>query len=440
MRLYEELKINLKKNEMICFVGAGGKSSSMFILAKELKDLGKSVLVTTTTSIFEPKENEYDEFIVESKYEDIVNNKISKGTITILGSEIKETGKLKGLNKEVISKIYDDKVYDFILVEGDGSRRKPIKAPAHHEPVIPERCDRILGVIGLDSVGKLIDESHVHRPEIFCEFTGYEMKDKIDELAISNLIKHENGLFKNTPESCEKYLLLNKADDDIRMKYGLNIKNILIDNNISINNIIIGSMKKNKYYNNNIKITGIILASGLSKRMGKEKLLLNIDGIPIIERVIRSVKGSKIDDIILVYKNDEIKEIGKKYNIKTVLNENSNLGQSESIKLGLKNSYSFTDGYMFFVGDQPYLDSYIINKIIDKYDNENSKIIIPRYNNKNGNPVLFSSKLKDKLLDLKGDTGGRKIINETNEVDYIDFKDERLGIDIDTIEEYDEYK
>lgn len=440
MKLYEEIKINLNKNEMICFVGAGGKSSSMFILANELKDLGKSVLITTTTSIFEPKENEYDELIIENKYEDIVNNKILKGTITILGKELKENGKLKGLNKEVINKIYDDKIYDFILVEGDGSRRKPIKAPAHHEPVIPERCNRILGVIGLDSVGKFIDESYVHRPEIFCELTGYEMKDEIDELAISNLIKHKNGLFKNTPNTCEKYLLLNKADDDIRMKFGLNIKDILTHNNINLNNIIIDSMKKNKHFNNNIKITGIILASGFSKRMGKEKLLLNIDGIPIIERVITSVKGSKIDEIILVYRNDEIKEIGDKYNIKTIFNENSNLGQSESIKLGLKNSNKFTDGYMFFVGDQPYLDSYIINKIIDKYDNENSKIVIPRYNNKNGNPVLFSSQLKNKLLDLKGDTGGRKIINETNEVEYIDFKDEKLGIDIDNIEEYNKYK
>ena len=102
-------------------------------------------------------------------------------------------------------------VFDYILVEADGSRQKPIKAPADHEPVIPDGTTKTVGVIGLDALGKQICSDSVHRPEHFCRLTGRNMGDRIDEEMVAKLILAPDGLFKSVPGGSRNYVLFNKA-------------------------------------------------------------------------------------------------------------------------------------------------------------------------------------------------------------------------------------
>lgn len=179
-------------------------------------------------------------------------------------------------------------------------------------------------------------------------------------------------------------------------------------------------------------ITGIIIASGFSRRMGKDKLLLEINGEEIIGRVIKACSESQLENIILVYRTKEVKEIGDRYGIKTVYNENAHLGQSEGMKLGIKEAHK-TDAYMFFVGDQPFLTPKLIDKIIKEYRETESSIVVPYYNGNRGMPMIISSMYKDELLNVVGDKGGRNIVNNNiSEVKQIHIEDEKLGIDIDT--------
>ena len=182
-------------------------------------------------------------------------------------------------------------------------------------------------------------------------------------------------------------------------------------------------------------ITGIIMASGFSSRMEKNKLLLEVDGIKIIERVITSCKNSLLDEIILVYRLAEIKDIGESYGIKTVFNPLAHLGQSSAVILGVKSSKP-SNGYMFLVGDQPFLKTQVINRLIQEYSKDDRMIIVPYYNEHIGMPIIFPNRHKDDLLIVKGDKGGREII-ENNEhfVKRIYFKDELSGMDIDTMED-----
>jgi len=82
-------------------------------------------------------------------------------------------------------------------------------------------------------------------------------------------------------------------------------------------------------------ITGIILASGFSKRIKEEKLLLKVEGVPLVERVIRAAQTSLIDELILVYRRDVIKEIGRHYDLQAVYNPHAERGQSEAVKVGI---------------------------------------------------------------------------------------------------------
>ncbi|SCG84511.1 Purine catabolism protein pucB [Proteiniborus sp. DW1] len=184
-------------------------------------------------------------------------------------------------------------------------------------------------------------------------------------------------------------------------------------------------------------ITGIIMASGFSRRMNRDKLTLNFGGELVIEKVIKATKESKLDEVILVYQNESIRDLGHRYNIKTVFNSSPEKGQSESMKLGIRASNLNTRAFMFIVGDQPLLDFKTINKIIEVFNNSEKKIIVPSYNGKKGSPTIFSSKLRDKLLEVEGDKGGRIIIKENpHEVEYVPIDDYKVGLDIDTWDEY----
>lgn len=180
-------------------------------------------------------------------------------------------------------------------------------------------------------------------------------------------------------------------------------------------------------------ITGIIMASGYSRRMGENKLLLEIDGKKLIEYVIIEAKKSKLDNIFLIYKDEELKVIGDRYNIKSIYNEKALLGQSESMKLGIENS-NIESHYMFLVGDQPFINSEIINSIIDTHYQNQDNIIVPLYGENRGMPTIFPNKYKYELLNTEGDIGGRDIIKENiNSISYIGFNI-NYGLDIDTRE------
>lgn len=185
-------------------------------------------------------------------------------------------------------------------------------------------------------------------------------------------------------------------------------------------------------------ITGIILASGFSRRMADEKLLLKVDDVPMVERVIKAAHASLIDEIILMYRHDAINALANQYGIKTVLNPHAEKGQSAAVKLGVANAPSESDGYMFLVGDQPYLSHSTINRLIEEFNRDREYIIIPVYNGARGNPVIFPVALKRDLLSLEGDCGGRIIAERMeNIVKLVPIESDIEGTDIDTRETYE---
>ena len=188
-------------------------------------------------------------------------------------------------------------------------------------------------------------------------------------------------------------------------------------------------------------ISAIVLASGYSKRLKENKLMVLIDGIPLIERVLREVCLSNVDEIIFVYREDEIKKIGEKFNVNCVLNRNAERGMSESLKLGVRASSNDTDAYMFFVGDQVFLDYLLINEIIDCFRVNSDEIVIPLCKGEKTNPVCFPSLYREQLLALEGDAGGRQIIQKQKDhLKYLEILSENLCLDLDTEEDLEAIK
>ena len=105
-------------------------------------------------------------------------------------------------------------------------------------------------------------------------------------------------------------------------------------------------------------------------------------------------KSEKVDNIIVVYRDKYLEEVLKNYkDIKLVFNNSAENGQSEALKTGIQGAGKEGE-YIFFVGDQPLISVETINLLIRKYRTNLSDIIVSMYDNKRGNPVLFSNKMK----------------------------------------------
>lgn len=406
-------KFGIEKNSVTGITGSGGKTSLMFGLAEELSKQGK-VLVTTTTKIYEPDENIYEElFLTENK-------KFFRGkgkNIFILGLKI-ENGKLFSPKEEDILKIKSQ--YDYILYEGDGSKQKFMKFWREDEPCLLSFTDTVIGVGNIKSLGLPFNEENVHRYNMYMNKNNKFYGKKIIDFEILKSYLTEGKFFGNFKG--RKIIFLNGVENFEEIKTALKFQK-------EIKNFMFGSVKKNKMYMDN-NISAVVMGRGKSERFGKNKLLEKIDGVPMIEILLKKLEELPFKNIFVTYKDKEIFEICRKYNVIPLENKKYFLGQSESIKLGTENIKD--ENIMFFTGDMPFLKEETIFKIISEFD---GRITIPVVNEKRCSPVIFPNKYKEELLSLFGDVGGREIIKKEKNLNFIEFFDKKQFMDIDRKED-----
>ncbi|MDO5755820.1 MAG: NTP transferase domain-containing protein [Tissierellia bacterium] len=183
-----------------------------------------------------------------------------------------------------------------------------------------------------------------------------------------------------------------------------------------------------------MKISAIIMASGQSKRFGENKLLKKYGNKKICEYTMDLVEEIPFHEKILVSAYDEVLKLGEKRKMITVKNNDNHRGKSRSIDLGLEKAED-VDGYLFFVADQPLLKKETVEKIIDEFKKKRT-IVLPRWKNQRGNPVLFPRRYKGKLQALDGDKGGACLIKEGNHF-FVEVEEKEELWDIDTKESYE---
>lgn len=189
------------------------------------------------------------------------------------------------------------------------------------------------------------------------------------------------------------------------------------------------------------KITAVVMCSGLSRRMGENKLFIPFNGKKMYEHTLDTVIKSGFYSVNVVTSYDEI---AKKYQglydrVDVIINKNNAEGISSSIRLGVESSGE-CDGLMFFTADQPYLDISTINALTDAFI-KTDKIVIPFYNGIPRNPVIFPARYKEHLLTLRGDEGGKRIYRRFLDDSYeVLFEKELPFIDIDTRDDLEKLK
>ena len=187
--------------------------------------------------------------------------------------------------------------------------------------------------------------------------------------------------------------------------------------------------------NKSIKINLILLAAGNSTRFKGNKLIEVVNEKPMYMNVIEKVLKLKFNKIILVTQYKEIKDALIDYPVQIVMNNNSELGISHSIKLGINTDLE-ADAYMFMVCDQPFISLESIKGLINSFIKSNKGMACVEHDGNLGNPTIFSVKYREELLNLKGDVGGKTVMKRhLEDLEKVEIKNEAELMDIDNREE-----
>ena len=220
MGIWETLGLDPKVHRLTALVGGGGKSSTMYAMARQAMDLGLRVVVTTTTHILpHPK-------LPLTGDPASLPALLAEHRVVTLGA-YDARGKLTGAGDPAACL----EVADVVLIEADGAKLRPLKAPADHEPVIPPACDAVIASAGLDCVGKPVEEI-CHRPERVCTLLGVSPDHRITPADVAAILSSPLGGRKSVGQAMAFRCLLNKADDDQRRAWGEEIKTLLAQQGI----------------------------------------------------------------------------------------------------------------------------------------------------------------------------------------------------------------
>lgn len=189
---------------------------------------------------------------------------------------------------------------------------------------------------------------------------------------------------------------------------------------------------------------GIILAAGMSLRFGQPKQLLKLGDRYLLEWVLDAALTSRLAKVVLVIGHEHhkiLQALGDKASLprlQIIINPRYSKGQSSSLQSGLSAVQNEFDSVMFFLGDQPLLQSGTIDYLLESFWNSEMDICVPAYRGKRGNPTIFSRTLYPRLMAITGDIGARDIILENPAlVLSVEIDDPLVFADIDSQEDFE---
>jgi molybdenum cofactor cytidylyltransferase len=449
--------LRVSKGSVIAFAGAGGKTTALFQLAREL---APPVIVTATTHLGVWQIPLADKHIIAESIEPLKNLERGLSGVTLVTGRIGE--RTTPVSNTVLYWLREFCNFHAtnLLIEADGSRQKPLKAPAAHEPAIPGFVNHLIYLAGLSGLGHPLSEENIHRPEIFANLSGSNIGDIVTAEALIRVLTHLQGGLKNIPAASKRTLILNQADTVDAQSHAGSISPALLK---LFDSVIIASLQKKEIYAVHENVAGIILAAGASTRFGQPKQLLDWRGEPFIRVVAKTALSAGLSPVVIVTgaNAEQVERAVLDLDVTIVRNPDWENGQSTSIKAGLsivtpsassqgatgdsqKTNLSNYGGVpqkqagaaIFLLSDQPHIRPEVLRALVEVHARGLHPIVAPLVlEERRANPVLFDRVTFPDLMTLEGDVGGRAIFPKY-QVEYLHWHDDRLLLDVDKPEDY----
>lgn len=457
--------LSLHSKDIVAFVGAGGKTTAMVRLGAELAAAGQHIILTTTTRIYPPSPGQADDLIVEPDAgrlrRRVVESLAEHRRVVVAARYLADEGKLLGIDPDQVADLVALDAADAVLVEADGARGHPFKAPAPHEPVIPLSTTLVVMVAGMEAVGQPLAIA-AHRSETVSALTGARLEEAITPELVARLLIHPQGGLKNVPPGARVVALLNQVEGEARQEAARQIARLLLNWKLAttisahgvealvgatparastqiVHSVSLASVASedpvSEVYR---RVSAVVLAAGASRRFGQPKQLLDWGGQPLVAHVVDVVLASQVNEVVVVvgHAGEAVRETLVGRPVKIVFNPDWEQGQSTSMQAGLKALGPETGAALFVLADQPGLTAAIIDRLLRRYRETLASIVLPAYQGRRGNPVLFDRSLFDELMAIRGDQGGRALIARYP-VEQVEMDEVAVVQDIDTVVDYE---
>lgn len=187
-------------------------------------------------------------------------------------------------------------------------------------------------------------------------------------------------------------------------------------------------------------LSGVVLAAGESRRMGRPKQLLPFGDETILERVVDALLSAGVGEVIVVLGHlaEHIRIVLGERPVKVVVNESYREGMLSSVQCGVRAIGMAQNAALFALGDQPHIESRVVREVIDAFRSGDPGMVIPRYGGKNGHPIIINlQRYRAAILQLPAHVGLNALMQEhADDVRFIEVSTEDIIRDIDVPEDY----
>lgn len=419
---------DIQPKSLVAIVGGGGKTSLLFALGQSLP--GPTVL-TTTTRIFAAQMKLATAVCFANDLSQLGAHLATHGSCLIVGET--QGDKALGVAATLPADLLTRPDVDAVLVEADGSRMRPTKAPADHEPVLPAATTHLIPVIGIDALAGPI-ATVAHRPERVAALTGLAVGDVLTETAVATLLTHPLGGAKHKPPSAKLIPLINKVETDEQLAQARRIATTIL-RHTQAERVVITALRKIDHRpptTDHISpssvvgrpssvvlelhqpTTAVILAAGLGSRMGAAtKQLLPWGNTTVLGQTIRHAQQSEVTDVLVVSGHEaaNIEAAAAEAGAATVYNANYAAGEIlSSLQTAVRHLPPTCAAILVLLADQPMVQPQTINQLLAAFAQGQSDLIAPVYQGQRGNPVLIGRRYFDELLALPPTAAPRTLL------------------------------
>jgi len=428
-----------RRGQLVAIVGGGGKSSLMFSLAHALSG---RVITTTTTRIFAAQMNRAPVVCDYSSSE--LQNCLAAGLeqyghCLLVGAVQGE----KATGVDLPGHLLARADVDYVLVEADGSRMKPCKAPADHEPVIPPDANLVIPVAGIDAVGgRLVDVAH--RPERVAELTGLRLNETITAPALATLLSHPAAGLKNVPAGARVIPLINKVETPSQLAAAREVAWQVLSQE-QVDRVIIAAIHRPQPLGEtHRRVTAVVLAAGESARMGQNKQLLPWGDTTILGQVLANLQASAVNEIVVVtgHEQQRVARVAAEAGARAVYNPDHKAGEMlSSLQVAVEQLPLNREAVLVMLADQPMVGPESINCLLEEYWQGGGELIAPTYQGRRGNPVLIGRHYFAELLALPRGEAPRTLLRaHDGAVNLVPVDSPGILHDMDTPGQYERWR
>jgi probable selenium-dependent hydroxylase accessory protein YqeC len=224
--------LGLDGRDVVALVGGGGKTGALQLLVSELAAAGRTVVATTTTAMFLRELAVVGPLLlgpVAGSPPAGLEDALAGGRAAAVALGEGAGGKVVGLSPADVDALWARSLVDYVIVEADGSRGKPLKAFAAHEPQLPATTGTIVQVAGMDAVGGRLDAAHVHRPELLAGALGVPPGSELTPRLVAKALGCQLATLRRLRPNARIVTVLNKADGPADETRALAVAGLVLD-------------------------------------------------------------------------------------------------------------------------------------------------------------------------------------------------------------------